>query len=297
MSYNRPKLSACATWDPNAVTLADNSTFGGTSTGLFITTNNTVFSTGFGLNSVLVWPEGSVNATQSIFTDLSRPYGVFVTTVGDVYADNGRNNYRVEKWAVNATSSTVTMNVGGPCTDIFADTYDSLYCSLFYDHRVLKRPAGSGASTSFMIAGNGINGSAPNMFDRPCGIFVHVDLSLYVADFGNSRIQLFESGQLNGSTVAGRGAPGTISLNGPTKPVLDGNGYLFIIDQLNSRIVGSGSYGFRCIVGCLGTSGSADNQLLWPYGLGFDSYGNLYVTDAFNNRLQKFTLARNSCGE
>ena len=34
-----------------------------------------------------------------------------------------------------------------------------------------------------------------------------------------------------------------------------------------------------------------------PYGLSFDSHGNLFVYGCTNNRLQKFTLARNSCGE
>ena len=297
VSYNQPQFSSCATWNPNAITLANVSTFGTTSTGLFVTKNNTVYATGFGVPSVLVWAEGSVTVTQTIFTDLNTSYRVFVTVNGDVYADNGNSNFRVGKWAKNATNSTIAMYVSGQCTGLFVDVYDSLYCSLWNSHRVLKRSAGNDANTSITVAGNGAIGSAANMLSRPCGIFVDTDLTLYVADYNNSRIQQVRSGQLNGSTVAGTSAPGTITLNGPANVILDGDGYLFIVDQENSRIVGSGPYGFRCIAGCSGSSGSAVNQLLRPYDLSFDTHGNLYVTDAFNNRILKFALARNSCGE
>ena len=297
VSYNQPQFSSCATWNPNAITLANVSTFGTTSTGLFVTKNNTVYATGFGLPSVLVWAEGSVTVTQSIFTDLNASYRVFVTNNGDVYADNGNSNFRVGKWAKNASNSTIAMYVSGRCTGLFVDVYDSLYCSLWNSHRVLKRSAGNDANTSITVAGNGAIGSAANMLFRPCGIFVETDLTLYVADYSNSRIQQFRSGQLSGVTVAGTGALGTIELHAPANVILDGDGYLFIIDQTDFRIVGSGPNGFRCIVGCSGSSGAATNELLKPYDLSFDTYGNLYVTDAFNNRLQKFMLANNSCGE
>ena len=297
VSYNRPKFSACATWAPNAISLANVSTFGSTSTGLFVTKNNTVYATGLGISSVLVWAEGSATITQTIFTDLNASFRVFVTNNGDVYADNGNSNYRVGKWAKNATNSTIAMYVSGRCTGLFVDVYDSLYCSLWNSHRVLKRSAGNDANTSITVAGNGAIGSAANMLSSPCGIFVDTDLTLYVADYNNSRIQQVRSGQLNGSTVAGTSAPGTITLNGPANVILDADGYLFIVDQENSRIVGSGPNGFRCIVGCSGTTGLGANQFQRPYDLSFDTHGNLYVTDASNNRLQKFMLARNSCGE
>jgi hypothetical protein len=117
---------------------------------------------------------------------------------------------------------------------------------------------------------------------------------LYVADWGNNRIQLFQSGELNGFTVAGNTSPNfTITLYQPTGIVLDGDNYLFIVDSGNNRIVGSGSNGFRCLVGC-GGSGSASNQLNFPGTLSFDSFGNMFVTDVNNSRVQKFDLMINS---
>jgi hypothetical protein len=44
-------------------------------------------------------------------------------------------------------------------------------------------------------------------------------------------------------------------------------------------------------------NGSAANQLSMPRHLSFDSYGNIFVVDGYNNRIQKFLLATNSCGK
>jgi len=56
---------------------------------------------------------------------------------------------------------------------------------------------------------------------------------------------------------------------------LEGDQYLFIVDANNDRIIGSDENGFRCI-------------------FGFDSYGNIYVTDQSNNRVQKISLSKKS---
>ena len=297
VSYNRPILSACATWNPNAITLADYNTLSSEPSGLFLNTNNTVYATSFGLHSVLVFPEGSINATQSIFTNLSSPSSIFVTSNGDVYADNGGSNGRVEKWTMSTGTITTAMVVSGGCGGLFVDIYDSLYCSQPGSHQVLKKAVDSNASTSVVVAGNGTPGSASYMLSTPYGIFVDIDLSLYVADYGNNRIQLFRSGQSSGTTVAGNGAPGTITLYHPDIVILDGAGYVFIVDQWNFRVVGSGPNGFRCVVGCSEKNGSAANQLFLPFGLSFDRYGNLFVSDLHNHRIQKFSLANNNCSK
>ncbi|CAF1442494.1 unnamed protein product, partial [Adineta steineri] len=83
-------------------------------------------------------------------------------------------------------------------------------------------------------------------------------------------------------------------LNGPSAVVLDADGYLFIVDQNNNRIIGSGPYGYRCLVGCSEQTGSASTQLNQPYSMSFDSHGNIYVTDKNNGRIQLFNLATNT---
>ena len=135
------------------------------------------------------------------------------------------------------------------------------------------------------------------MLYYPLGIFVAVNSDLYVADAFNDRIQLFKAGQMNGTTLAGIGAPETIRLHYPTAVILDADGYLFIADSYGSCIVGSGPYGFRCVIGCTYRYGSAPNQLANPESIAFDSDGNIFVIEKSNNRMQKFMLSFNSCSE
>ncbi len=45
-----------------------------------------------------------------------------------------------------------------------------------------------------------------------------------------------------------------------------------------------------CIIGCNGTTGTAAYQLNGPRDLKFDQYGNIYVTDQGNQRIQKFSI-------
>jgi hypothetical protein len=122
-----------------------------------------------------------------------------------------------------------------------------------------------------------------------------MNFDLYVADCRNHRVQLFQSGESNGITVAGSTSPNpTIKLDCPTGIVLDAEKYLFIVDSLNHRIVGSGLNGFRCLVGCYGM-GSESNQLKFPFSFSFDRFGNMFVADNWNFRIQKFEYLEKSC--
>ncbi|CAF4199818.1 unnamed protein product, partial [Adineta steineri] len=80
----------------------------------------------------------------------------------------------------------------------------------------------------------------------------------------------------------------------PSDVALDGGGYLFIVDSNNNRIIGSGPNGFRCIIACASTSGSTSNQLSSPSTFSFDSYGNIFITDQGNSRVQKFLIESTS---
>lgn len=104
------------------------------------------------------------------------------------------------------------------------------------------------------------------MLNQPHGVYVHTNLDWYVADRYNDRIQLFPFGQSDGITVAGNTSSIlTIDLNNPNAIILDANKYVFIVDHYNHHIIGSGVYGFRCLVGCSGV-GSPNIQLLYPHG-------------------------------
>ena len=177
---------------------------------------------------------------------------------------------------------------------LFIDDVDRLHYSLSEAFIVMRMNLASGVNS--VIAGDGYPGNSSTRLYGPAGIFVTTNYSLYVADYANNRIQLFPSGQMSATTVAGIGAPGTVNLAGPSAVALDADEHMFIVDRFMNRVVGQSVSGFRCIVGCTNVNGSAMNQLSVPSALSFDSYGNIFVSDTGNNRIQKFLLATNSCG-
>ena len=241
--------------------------------------------------------EGNITFSRTTSVGSTSANTLFVASNGDIYVYNNATSPHIDKYTQNQTNGTVAMYVAGTCYGIFIDIQDNLYCSMESPQQVVKKSLRSDAITSTIVAGNGTAGTGLYMIHGPRGMIVHNDLNLYVADCHNHRIQLFRSGQLNGTTIVINGSNGTLTLNTPTGVALDGDGYLFITDYGNHRILGSGPEGFRCIVGCTGFEGAAANQLNHPHRFSFDSYGNLYVIDIDNGRLQKFFLLSNSCGE
>ncbi|CAF1585244.1 unnamed protein product, partial [Adineta steineri] len=246
-------------------------------------------------STILIWQEESVNPTMIISGNFTKPNSLFVTSNGDIYIDDGAKNGRVHKWIVETNNFVTVMNVNSSCYGLFVDITDTLYCSMYYHHQVVKRSLNDSVMSSNRVAaGTGIWGSDSNQFDRPHGIFVDVNLDLYVADFLNHRVQLFQSGKSNGITVAGSESLNlTITLRNPTGIILDAEKYLFIVDYGNDRIVGSGLSGFRCLIGCYG-EGSQNNQLSGPCSFSFDHSGNMFVIDSSNHRIQNFLLMKDS---
>ncbi|CAF1049894.1 unnamed protein product [Adineta steineri] len=295
LTANQPNLCPSTTWYTNAITVANITTVGYQPFGLFISTSNTLYVADIQNSRVQRWLEGSVNPDKTISGGLYQPLSVFATASGDIYVDNGVSNGRIDKWSVNANSSVPFMTIPNYCVSIFIDIENTLYCSVPSNNQVVKKWLYDNMTTSTIVAGTGTAGSAANMLNAPYGLFVDTDINLYVADCSNNRVQLFPLGQSNGITVAGSGAPSTITLSCPNGITLDANSYLFIVDQNSHRVVGSGPYGFRCLFGCTSVAGPASSQLYYPRTLSFDSYGNIFIVDQYNSRIQKFIVASNSC--
>ena len=263
--------------------------------GLFVDINNTVYVAERSLNQVQVWREGNTVPVRNISGGLIAPLTIFATSSGNVYVDNGIFNGRVDMWMPNSTIGVVAMHVSGGCFGLFADVQENIYCSDGNHHKVLKKSFNDPANASIIVAGTGTGGAGSNMLNHPRGIFVDTVFNLYVADCYNNRVQLFTPGQSNGTTVLGNGAPVlTISISCPSSVILDGDGHLFVSDLGNSRIVGWGLNGYQCVAACNGYAGSPSNFLHDPVTLSFDSYGNILIADAFNNRIQKFLITNNS---
>ncbi|CAF0995619.1 unnamed protein product [Adineta steineri] len=243
-----------------------------------------------------MWQEENINPTNIIHGNFTNPYSLFVTSNGDIYIDDGEKNGRVQRWSAKTNIFSTVMNVNSSCYGLFVDINDTLYCSMPSYHLVLKRSLNDPVMNSNRVAaGTGISGRASNQLRSPRGIFVDVNLDLYVADCDNDRVQLFQSGESNGITVAGSTFLNSIfALRCPNAVILDAEKYLFIVDQRNHQIVGSNFDGFRCLVGCDG-KGSQSNQLNQPFSLSYDRSGNIFVTDQDNHRIQKFKYLKRFC--
>jgi hypothetical protein len=297
LSFNQPQSCQTATWDSDGITFANQSIVGQSTLAIFVNTNNTIYVANRQTQEILVWHEGSNSPTKIMLGNRFDPYSLFVTSNGDIYIDDGGWNERIRKWISNTKTFVTVMNVNSSCYGLFVDINDNVYCSLENHHQVVKGWWHGHVMTLIIVAGTGIRGSASNELGDPRGIFIDVNLDLYVADCDNDRVQLFQLGQSNGITIAGsQPSNPTFSLRCPSGIVLDAQKYLFIVDRDNGRIVGSGPNGFRCLVGCHG-KGSQSNQLYFPFTLSFDRSGNMFVTDELNHRIQKFLFLENSCGK
>lgn len=294
---NRPNFCPSTTWSQEAITFANRSFAGVNPFGIFASRDNTLYVVNREKDVVHIWFEGSVVPDRNISGGLNIPHSVLVATNGDIYVDNGATYRRVDRWAVNTTNSDPFMAVPERCFALFIDMRNDFYCASTWAHQVVKKWIGDNSTVSTIVAGTGTAGSAANMLYYPSGLFVDLNFTLYVGDSANNRVQMFLLGQSDGVTIVGDGAPGTFTLDWPTAIIFDANGYLFISDKFSNRLIGSGPMGFRCLFGCSTVAGSAANQLNAPRGFTFDTYGNIFVADENNDRIQKFLLASNSCSE
>jgi hypothetical protein len=299
VSYNQPKLHPNAWWDTNGITFAGNTSIGANPSGMFVNRNNTVFVANRESGEIVMWLSGNSSDGRSILNNVSSPYSLYVADDGEMFVNDGCPNNRVSRWAINNNSGLFSpIMFYHSCFGLFVGTNNHLYCSQTERHLILAKLLSNLSTSLYVVAGTGCPGESPSQLHSPRGIFVSINLSLYVADCENDRIQLFLPKQTNGTTVLGNGSIGTIALRCPTGIALDGDGDLFIVDSNHHRIVvRSSRWGDRCLVGCSGSGGSSSTELSHPSALGFDRDGNLYVLDSGNSRLQKFLLMNNPEGK
>jgi hypothetical protein len=130
------------------------------------------------------------------------------------------------------------MSTSSECFGLFVDSNDDLYCSQHNAHQVVRRSLSNPSSPTMIVAGTRCSGSTATTLNNPWGIFVTETFDLYVADHLNHRIQLFRRGEVDATTVTINGMNGTtMTLNYPIGVMLDGDGYLFIVDEGNDRIL------------------------------------------------------------
>ncbi|UJR19290.1 hypothetical protein I4U23_022419 [Adineta vaga] len=289
-SLNQPKFCPNVKWNSDATTFVDEKIIGYRRGVFFIDKNNTVYIVHKDEDKILTWYKDRFDTiTISDYED-SFIYSMFVTNIGDIYISTNR---QIIKWI--SSSNTFTKIIKWSCQAMFIDINNALYCLKTLHMKCLIVLLNYDETKVTVVVGPGQAKFPNDILSAPKGIFVDTNFDLYVADCLADRIHLFAFGQTVGKTVVGKNSKDiTIELDCPTEVVLDAEKYLFISIKNGLRIIGSGPNGFRCLLGCYDW-GSPSNQLHDPLDFSFDTYGNIFVLDYFNYRIQKFDILEQSC--
>ncbi|CAM4951198.1 unnamed protein product [Rotaria socialis] len=144
-----------------------------------------------------------------------------------------------------------------------------------------------------IVAGGNGEGSTLNQLSGPEGLFVDGNAAIYVADFWNSRVIVFEltCSHMSSFILVSSGRGGWWQ-----RMIVDKIDTVYIVDFDNHRVVRwlKGSKSGSVIIGGRDIVSGID-QLSGPTDMGFDRQGNLYVTDYGNERVQMFTINKSSC--
>jgi gliding motility-associated-like protein len=255
--------------------------------------------------------QGSANGTGTA-ASFNTPYGVTVDGAGNVYvADEGNSLIRkitplgvvttlAGSGIAGATNGTGTMASFNFPTGVAVDAAGNVYVAEGTNNLVRKITPLGVVTT---LAGSGIAGSADGngiaaSFHGPTNIAVDATGNVYVSDSQNNKIRKITPGGIV-TTIAGSGVMGAAngvaaaaSFNYPYGLTVDGQGNIYVVDQLNnlirkisatgvvSTLAGTGAPGF---VNGIELTASFNN----PAGITMDAFGNLYVTDSYNNVVRK----------
>ncbi|UJR18373.1 hypothetical protein I4U23_005277 [Adineta vaga] len=234
------------------------------------------------------------------------PEGLFLEPKTQILYVTDVSNNRVQKRYLNGEIKTAAgqANCAGGSTpdklsgprDVVADENENVYVVDEGNQRVQfwEKDAKSGK----IVAGDGTRGSSLSEFSYPFRLTLDSKKNIFVSDTQNERVLNWSSVYIPktsaGKIVAGGHGAGLnpYQLNGPVGLYLDEPNDDLYIANGNSHSVtqyNMDSYGDKIIVaGIPGRPGNSAAQLCSPEGLTRDKYGNLYITDSGNHRIQMF---------
>jgi len=181
--------------------------------------------------------------------ELINPYGIARDSSSGTLYIVDQSNHRVMRYLSGASSGTVVAGGNGQGTsntqlflpiDVYYDSpSNSLYIANAGGNNIVNWVIGATSWT--LVAGSisGTSGSTDTLLNYPMSVTLDSMNNVYVADRDNHRIQLFLSGQSNGTTIAGEtGRSGTNStlLFNPCSIALDAQLNLYVADTYNHRV-------------------------------------------------------------
>ncbi|CAF1031112.1 unnamed protein product [Rotaria sordida] len=232
--------------------------------------------------------------------------GLFIEPKTQILYITDAANNRIQKRYPNGeikTAAGQANGAGGSAADelyspgdVFADENENVFVADMMNQRIQywEKDAKRGKT----VAGNGTVGSALNEFNRPYRVLLDSKKNIIVSDMNNERItrwpSTYDPKTSVGTIIAGGHGAGLnpYQLNTPTGLYLDEpNNILYISNEESHSVTqwDMDSYGNKNIyAGIPGRPGNSAAQLWGPEGLTLDKYGNLYITDCMNHRIQLF---------
>ena len=217
-----------------------------------------------------------------------------------VFAGNGTGGYTGDTGP--ATLAEINRVVG-----LASDAAGNIYLA-DQNNNVVRKVDISGTITTFAGTGTpGFSGdqgqAAQAQLSGPVGVCVSPSGVVYVNDQGNRRVRAISSDGVI-TTAAGSGLAVTSGDGGlatsagmviPVRCAVDSNGNLYIVDQgaqvirkVNTLGIITTFAGINNTASFSGDNGPANQATMNnPTAASFDSSGNLYVTDQFNQRIRK----------
>jgi DNA-binding beta-propeller fold protein YncE len=258
-------LIAAAATEAKAVSLTYDSEIGKLfvpqGIGVQDSTGNVFVSNGRGLN-----PDGSFNADAGNRVDVFSPQGDYLRSVSS--GRQGKGIGLDEPADLKFDPTNGLMHVG----DVFNSEID------------VYEPNSGDYVRSYGSFGGQIPGRP---FFGPGGMSFGQDGNVYITDFSQDVIKVYDS--QDGNLVKTIGSPGTGpgQFQGPAGITVSSNtGNIYVSDQFNYRVQVLNPEGEPLLA--FGSRGSAPGQLREPIGLEVDEFENIYVADSQNSRVQVF---------
>ena len=257
--------------------------------------------------------QGFVNGTATT-AKFNWPMGIAIDTEGTIFVVDSANYVIRKITSAGVVSTFAGSGIGGFADGIASvaqfngidglavDTAGNVYVADTNNHRIRKISAAGVVSTLAGSTQGYANGTGTAArFNNPSGVAVDAAGNVFVTDTFNYRIRKITPAGVV-STLAGSGIAGFANGSGTAAQfnktygiAVNDTGSIFVADALNHRVRKITASGVvttfaGSVYGYANGNGTAA-KFSYPYGITVDVTGNVYVTDAEDNRIRKITIA------